>query len=394
MFRFTRVALSGLLLFVSSAHASAAQSSPPRRGTVIRVDTLGVMDRARLTTTIDFLPEKISVQRDVDLYRIVYWTVLRERPVKASGLLVLPKGQPAVRGVVAFLHGTNVTSALAPSQPGRVDGNEEAAVFGSNGYMVVLPDYIGLGESTDPQQYMLTQPTVDATLDMLRATKRVADGLRVRWNPALMLMGFSQGGHSVAAVQRALELKPLAGYQLRRSVAVAGAYALRAVSLPYAMRKNNLGYVAFMVAAYAVDQGIPLDSAFLPKIAERLPALLDGSHQMSEFAPWMMRGFPGIFRADFLRDIQENRSSWFTAALDANSVNAWVPRTPIRLYNATNDNAVSPDDATGFYEYSRARGGAVTRHSLGNLEHGESVAHAFPLTLRWFDSLSVRGKRR
>jgi Secretory lipase len=394
MFRFSRVALSGLLLFVSSAQQVAAQSSVPRRGTVIRVDTLGLMDRARLAATIDFLPEKIAVPRDVDLYRIVYWTVLRDRPVKASGLLVLPKDQPAVRGVVAFLHGTNVTSALAPSQPGRVDGNEEAAVFGSNGYMVVLPDYIGLGESTDRQQYMLAQPTVDATLDMLRASKRVAERLRVRWNPALMLMGFSQGGYSVATVQRALEQRPLAGYQLRGSVAVAGAYALRGVSLPYAMQKNNFGYVAFMVAAYAFDQGIPLDSAFLPKVAERLPELLDGTHQMADFAPWMMRGFPGIFRADFLRAIQENRSNWFTEALDANSVNAWVPRTPIRLYNGTKDNAVSPEDATGFYEYSRARGGAVTRHSLGDIEHLESVAHAFPLTLRWFDSLSVRGKRR
>lgn len=391
-----RVFLASLLVSAAGMSPTLAQPTLPstllsaRRGDVVRVDSLGVMNRAQLAEAVDFLPERVAVHGEVALYRIVYVTALHDRPVQASGLLVVPQGRTTMRGVVAFLHGTNVTAALAPSQPDRVDGNEEAAVFGGNGYVVVLPDYIGLGESTDRQAYMLAQPQVDATVDLLRAVRRVAGGMEVRWNPSLMLLGFSQGGYNVAALHRALEGLPLDGYSLRGSAAVAGAYALRREALPYALRNDGVGYVTFTVAAYAAFYGQPLESAFLPAVAARLPALLDGSHQVDEFEPVLQEGFSGVFRADFLQDLHEQRSNWFTDALESNSVDAWVPRAPMRLYNGADDSTVSPHDAEAFHNYARARGGAVSLYSFGQIGHEESAARMYEPVLAWFDSLSAR----
>lgn len=378
---------------VARSHAApVAQpaSRPARRGGLIRVDTLGSMDRAQLAAAIDFLPQKIPVRDEVSMYRIVYWTTLRDRLVQASGLLVVPRHRATARGVVAFLHGTNVTRSLAPSATERADGNEEAAVFGGNGYVVVLPDYIGLGVSTEPQPYMLAQPQVDATVDLLRAARGVVSGLTIRWNPTLLLLGFSQGGHSVAAVHRTLEAQPVRGYRLRASAAVAGAYALRRVSLPYALRQNSVGYLAMTVSAYASYYGRSLDSVFVPAVASQLPALLDGTHEVAELGPLLSGGLAGVFQPVFLRELMENRSNWFTTALDANATDGWVPRAPMRLYNGADDEAVSPDDAAAFHDFARARGGRVSLHSFGPIGHEESSARMYAPVLAWFDSLTAR----
>jgi hypothetical protein len=122
--------------------------------------------------------------------------------------------------------------------------------------------------------------------------------------------------------------------------------------------------------------------------------MLDGCHQVDEFGPLLAGGLAGVFRADFLRDLEQDRANWFTEALDANSVDAWVPRAPMRLYNGDDDEAVTPDDAKVFRDFARARGGSVTLHSLGALGHQESSAHAYAPTLRWFDSLTATRPRR
>ncbi|MCC7052671.1 MAG: hypothetical protein IT355_05350 [Gemmatimonadaceae bacterium] len=380
-----------VMAFLCITSAAAAQPSVGRadRGSVLRVDSLGEVDRGALAAFAAPLDGSIRVHGAVRMYRLVYRTVLHGRAVDASGLLVVPADRVRPRGVVLFLHGTNVTRALAPSQPDRVDGNEEAAVFGGNGYLVVLPDYLGLGESTVPQPYMIAAAQRDVSIDMLRAVRTVAGAMHTGWDPSLLLLGFSQGGHSVAAVQRELERRPLAGYRLRGAVAVAGAFALRRVSLPYTLDNNGVGYLAISVMAYCRYYGRPVSDAFAPALAQALPTLLDGNHGMDEIAPVLPEDVRALFTPAFLRQVDGREAGWFTRALDENSLDAWVPRAPLRFYNGEADTDVSRADAKRLHDFAKPRGGAVSLHSLGRVAHQESSGRMYAPVLAWFDSLSA-----
>lgn len=390
-----KIAVTAVSLALTLGHPNSQthRSAPgQQRGTLIQAESLGVVDRATLARNIDFLAEKITVQNEVELYKIVYWTVDRGRAVKASGLLAAPRTRNHVKGVVAYLHGTNIPRATAPSMPDRVDGNEEAAIFAGNGYYAVLPDYLGLGVSSGPQSYLVLQPQVDATLDMLRAVRALARQRRWPWDPALFLMGFSQGGHTLAGVHRELEQRRVAGLSVVASVSVAGAFDLRDVTVPYALEQGGLemlGFLAFVVSSYSTYYGHAIGDVLVEPYATNIPRLFDGSHPLNDIVAGLGSDARSMFQPVFLRELERRETNWFTRALDENSAYAWVPRAPMRLYFGEDDHNVSPADSRALQAYAEARGGAVTLHSLGSVGHQESLTRAYPPALRWFDSLVV-----
>lgn len=395
MKRIAGVAIAiGLLALTTGAHAAAGPAArlhqDRQRGTLIRVEPLGAMDRTRLKAIAAEFPGDIPVRNGARLFRITYWTVLKGAPTLASGLLAIPSDPSPAKGVVMYLHGTNATRALAPSQPGRIDGNEETAVFAGNGYDVVLPDYIGLGVSRIPHPYLIVQPQVDASIDLLRAVRRVRADLRVQGAPNLFMMGFSQGGQVAAGLHRALEQRPLAGYRLRGSVGVAGPYDLRRASLPKAIEsrcRQCVGYLAWAAYAYATYYGHPLGQALKPEYVGVVPKLFDGSKSAAEIGSALPDDPEDMFQPPFLRAMRASGDNWFTRALTRNETFAWSPVAPFRLYFGDDDIDVSPSASRAFFEYARQHGGDVSLHPLARADHEASASLAYAPALNWFDDL-------
>lgn len=364
------------------------------RGELIQLEALGPLERARLQQIASEFPGKIAVAGGASLYRVVYWTPYRGRLVAASGLYAVPAGAATAKGTVVYLHGTQITRAASPSQPQRVDGNEETAVFAGNGYEVVLPDYIGLGVSTEPQAYLIAAAQVDATLDLLRAVRSASIGLGRGAAPSLYLMGFSQGGQSAAAVHRALEREPLAGYRLRGSIGIAGPYDLRALVVnkltpAHAAAPNNAGYFAFIANAYSGHYGHALDETLTAEYAAAVPALFDGSKTPEQLAPVLPEDARRLFRPEFLHALQADQDNWLTRALDENRTDHWAPVAPFRIYYGDDDSDVLPQSAKTFYAYAKAHGGNVSLHALGAVDHWNSAALTYAPALAWFDALSA-----
>lgn len=277
---------------------AAAVSYKTQRGTVISVESLGKLSQEKLQNMAAELPGEIAVTQGVELFRVSYWTIFKGKPTKASGLFAVPQGGVPVKGVMMYLHGTNNTRALSPSQPDRADGDAEAAVFGGNGYYVVLPDYIGLGVSREPHPYIITKPLVDDSIDILRAVRQIAKDRKFNWSPKLFMMGFSQGGQVVAGVHRELDRHPIGDYRLKGSVAVAGPYELRKTSLPKAIDNECLkcvGYLAWGAYAYASYYGHPLREALKPAYVHVVPKLFDGSRTVAEIGAALPRSLKTCF---------------------------------------------------------------------------------------------------
>lgn len=382
---------TGCMSIPPASHITAQRSD--KRGAIIAVASLGAMDRQKLQAIASEFPGGISVANGAELFRITYWTMLKDRSVAASGLLAIPAGVSAPKGMVMYLHGTNATRALAPSQPDRVDGNEEAAVFAANGYYVVLPDYIGLGESKIPHPYLLVRPQVDASVDLLRAVRQFAAERHLHWSSDLFLMGFSQGGQVVSGVHRALQRQGVEGYHLKGSVGIAGPYDLRNTSLPKAFEnacRQCVGYLAWATYAYSAYYGEPLGSALTPEYAALVPRLFDGSHGAQEISSALPDNPADIFQPQFLAAIQSAKGNWFTKAMDENETYRWIPKAPFRLYFGEDDVDVTPASSRALFDYAKQKGGNVSLHSLGAVDHQESAALSYAPALKWFDALSQR----
>lgn len=368
---------------------------PDTPGSFVRLEPLETMDLDRARSIARQFPGGIAVRNGAKLYRMTYWTQVHDRPVLASGLISIPDdGQPP-KGVVAYLHGTNTTRARAPSQPDRVDGDEESAVFAGNGYILMAPDYVGLGVSSEPQAYVVTAAQVDASLDFLRASRTALMQLDLWTPPSLFLMGFSQGGQTAAGLHRALERQAAPGYWLRGSVAIAAPYELRELLRqklrpPASANPNNIGYVAFAAQAYATYYGHPLDGMLTPEYARALPVLFDGTKTPEEISAALPRDARRLFQPRFLANFLASDRNWFARALADNQTWRWTPVAPFRIYAGLDDTDVPPQVASVFENYARSHGGHVERYPLAGADHQASAAMAYAPALAWFDSLRAK----
>jgi len=151
------------------------------------------------------LANTFPTQYGVSLYRVRYWTTGADASLTvASGLVAFPRGS-RLRGVVSFQHGTASERVSAPSAPDPSNGVLAAAAFAGRGYLLVAPDYVGLGVSAVPHPYLHADSEADAVVDLLRAARDVVAAAGADWPDALLLTGFSQGGHATLAAQRLLE---------------------------------------------------------------------------------------------------------------------------------------------------------------------------------------------
>ncbi|MCX4775950.1 lipase family protein [Streptomyces sp. NBC_01264] len=120
------------------------------------------------------------------------------RPVAASGLVTVPHGPAPAGGrpVAAVDHGTmGIGTACAPSRIPAFAGLQDASPVGkllARGFVVVQPDYIGLGVTGVRHPYLDGESAAYATLDIVRAARSIDPGS----GTTTLLYGGSQGGHA------------------------------------------------------------------------------------------------------------------------------------------------------------------------------------------------------
>jgi pimeloyl-ACP methyl ester carboxylesterase len=335
----------------------------------------------------DLLPTRYGIS----LYRVRYWTTGADASLTvASGLVAFPRAD-RLRGVVSFQHGTASARASAPSTPDPSNGVLAAAAFAGRGYLLVAPDYVGLGASTLPHPYLHADSEADAVVDLLRAARDVVAAAGMDWPDALLLTGFSQGGHATLAAQRSLEAAPIDGLTVMAAAPIAGPFDLAAISFPFALeggsRASSL-YLAYMVNAYSNIYGEALASALREPYASTVPNLFDGMHGGDEIEAALPTRPREMFHEEFLNTYEHGQPNWLRERLTENGLYEWSPRAPIRLYFGSLDVDVSPRDADAEARRLSERGGDVTTVSVGAADHERSVLLAVPMLLAWFDELT------
>ncbi len=344
----------------------------------------------RLARTFTELPGDVPIHTGASLYRLTYWTRdWNGAPVQASGLLALPHHRP-MRGIVSYQHGTTTLREQVPSYA-SVDGRVAAAAFAGARYLLLAPDYLGLGESNGIHPYLHADSAANAGIDLIRAAYEFTRDKGIDWPPQLNLLGFSEGGHATAAMQRRIEAEGVPGTSIVAAATAAAPFDLANVSFPFALggtAKSHAVYLGYMVRAYAQIYGQPLGSVLEPPFDTAVVTLFDGAHDDDAIKAVLPSDPRAMFLPAFLAAFDAGEPTWLSRALAANEVFDWAPAAPLRLYYGTADTDVAARDSIAAAAAMKALDGHVQAINVGPLDHEESAFEAVWHIRFWFDALN------
>ena len=335
---------------------------------------------------------------DVLIYRIQYQTVGgANEPTTASGALMVPSGLGSgctgARPIVLYAHGTSTDRAFTMTDLSNGEALALAAVFASQGYIVVAPNYAGYDTSSLPYHpYLIAAQQSKDMIDALKAARTalpLASATLTSDSGQLFVAGYSQGGYVAMATQRAMEA---AGMTVTAAAPMSGPYALAAFADAVFYGQVNGGApisTTLLLTAYQAAYGniyaTPGD-VFEPQYATGIESLLPTTLTRSELyaqgllpqyalfsatppaaqfaantpattpanlAEVFAAGFGtgnlilNSYRLSYLEDAQANPDGGFPAvttgltatapqlpwrqALQRNDLRNWVPMAPVQL---------------------------------------------------------------
>jgi hypothetical protein len=388
-----RAAASALWLMGCSADELdiAAVGRLDYAGRVSRIETLGRYSSSEASLLFRAAGNHavVSTENSYFLYRVTYPTAAVHAGVTTvSGLVAVPATR-RIKGIVSWQHGTNTDRQNSISKPSIPEGLGVSALFASDGFMVVAPDYIGLGVSHDMQAYYHWPSTVSSVVDLLLIAQIMLDSIAVDPDRDLYLAGFSQGGGATAAVQRFLEANNPTGLRLRGAATMAAEFNPAEIGLRNAIASDNPFYLAFLLVAFADVYGQSLDRVVQEPYNSQLASWFDGSHDQAFFDQHLPRHVNQLLTAQFLRAEEAGAEDppWFYDALRLARTDDYAPQAPLRIHFGSQDSIVIPDEARAAFTHMQALAGNVELVDVGPYNHDQIVLHSLPSIQRWFDSL-------
>ena len=360
---------------------------------------------------------------DVEAYRVIYKTEAAnpyKEKVWASGVVFVPKGMDRPAPMATYLHGTIGSEGEAPSQVAAETGGsngtliEDQTLFGwvlaTDGYIAVLPDYIGLGDEDigdNFHPFMHARSEASATIDMLYAVRKVLTDINIPFQKRIFLSGYSQGGHAVLAAQREIESRKThsAEFDIAISVPASGAYCLSSIQRKFLVNNpdyTNPGHLPYLVFGYKEAYGMrfyPDLTKVFEKEPETIKALYDQQLNIEEIDrelemihPGLLSNWKIMFTNEFREDFETNWCFWrcpqIIRALRDNDVVDWKPRAKTRMIFCFGDEVVAPENTLAAYLIFLSVHNAedVIPISLGINEHTACAIPSLVLTKFLFDA--------
>lgn len=170
----------------------------------------------------------LDAKYNITLYKILYNA---EHPIhgmiQASGAIAIPEVGGSELPLAVYQHGTTFNWDGVPSYMSLE--HYLGSVFSASGYVSLMPDYLGLGDSPFMHPYSHGQSTANAGRDMIRAFAELAPELGIVWNEEIFITGYSQGGHGAMALFKALEEDHCDEFKVTACSALSGAYSISGI---------------------------------------------------------------------------------------------------------------------------------------------------------------------
>jgi pimeloyl-ACP methyl ester carboxylesterase len=327
---------------------------------------------------------KPLVVSDVNVYKIIYKTTINGNQIEASGLVSVPS-TPGDYPVLSFQNGTNTVNAYSPSEFAINYPYQLVEILASMGYIVVMADYPGFGESYNiPHPYLVAEPTVSSLIDMLYAVKELSvselDGITLIND--YYLLGYSQGGWATLELHKAIEQDFSNDFNLKGSVCGAGPYNIFLLmqgmlnSTTYPM-PIYIGYIINAYTAYGQFTN-PVTDILNEPYASRLSSLYNGILDSDEINARLTTSLSGLITPGFLSGFASSaKYTTVREALSRNSIAPWKSVKPLLLIHGEKDTSVNPSATETMYTAMIQAGTSVDickKVIIPGVGHGDGIA--------------------
>ncbi|MGQ3015563.1 MAG: lipase family protein, partial [Flavobacteriales bacterium] len=336
-------------------------------------------------------------QYKIDVYRLLYNTVGPDSitPVVASGLMVLPKDKGCGSTILSYQHGTMTRRVDAPSY--RQGEWILGVAMGSEGYVGLLPDYLGLGLDTSmvhPYQHARSEAT--AVIDHIRAAREACVQLSYPLNGQVLLTGYSQGGHATMATHKMIQGSFSSEFNVTASVPMSGPYSMSGVMKDVMLSSQPYPapyYLPYVLFSFRNVYGVyPNASDFLVAPYDVvLPPLFNGVYGSGTIDNAMPNVPKNILKQAVLDSFTNDPNHIFRQLLDENDVYKWVPQVPVHMLYCEGDNSVPFENSIVAYDYMTNAGATkVSKNNVNSaLDHGECAQFAMLEMRTFFDTLRM-----
>lgn len=291
----------------------------------------------------------------------------------ASGLVSFPQtSEPTVFPMACFQHGTVAGRDDVPSN--LAGGFELGAAFASNGYIVVSPDYIGLGESPGVHPYVHAESEASAAVDLLLATREfIEEQESLILSDQLFISGYSQGGHAAMALQQEIETNQSDLFTVTASAPMSGPYSISESMIDFTLGNSEyftVGYIAWLTIGYnrAYPQALEeftVERVFRPEFVADVNEFKDETIDLWTLNDRMISTLVNntglvlprnTLQDDILDGILNDPTHPLSVALELNDTYNFVTETPTNLYYCEGDDQVTFENALLAEEIMTANG--------------------------------------
>jgi pimeloyl-ACP methyl ester carboxylesterase len=286
--------------------------------------------------------------------------------------------------MLSFQNGTNTMNAFAPSEYPLNYSFQLIELLASTGYIVLIADYPGFGESASvTHPYLVKEPTVQSLVYMLYAVKELGNGELpgVTVNNECYLLGYSQGGWATLALHKALELDYKDDFTLRGSACGAGPYNISLllsgmVNLATYPQPYYLGYILNAYSKYGQFTN-PISDLFKEPYASRVGTMYNGTMTSDQINAQLTTSIADLMNADFLSGYSSSaKYSTVRSSLEANSIAAWHGYKPLLLLHGSADldvNPVSTEDMYSAMIGAGTSGDIIKKVIVPNVNHTQGI---------------------
>jgi pimeloyl-ACP methyl ester carboxylesterase len=389
--------IAGLLLSCGDDAGSNHTPAPARTYLVSATATQDIpletlLSFAKLSGHKEF---EALVKYGVKTYTMVYKTTYQGKTIEASGLLYVPQQLEQPAPLISLQHGTTFVKDDAPSVSGSFTGME---YFASAGYIAIMPDYIGYGQSAHIfHPYYVEQYSAGAVIDMIKSAKEFLADENIHFTDQLFLAGYSEGGYVTLAAAHELDTNPTHGLSVTAVAAGAGGYDLTEMLHSVITQPHYAypSYLAFVLMSYntTFNWNLPLTYFFQDKYAQALNTYMNGQHHGSYINSKLTTQVSALLNPDLLKRLKTPEGeATLKAALQENSVTGWSTGIPIRLYHGTRDEIIPYQNSEITLEHFKAAGStSVDLTLISGGTHGSSFVPMLQQFVPWFESLRKPG---
>lgn len=308
----------------------------------------------------DFVSYLNSFNVGLKGYKITYYTKNENSAlVKATGLLMYPNVNMKLSTVVSD-HGTTDSRHNVPSnfKGALTAGFVVELSYVLNGYILMAPDYVGMGDGDGVHPYVDYATESGATIDFVTAANKALAQLGIKRYDEYFLAGYSQGAHAAMSTLKRLNISNPGNLKFKYAYMGDGPYDMSETTLKKGVLEkdiypfssflanvlnscNNTGY-----KAYTNDISEVISAEYLDKYNYHV--IQDNGGLL--WGPFIWRK---LFTTNFVNDVTSNPNHKFRQCLKPKDVYDWYNKTPMTLGHSSVDLAIPPENTSKTIDVQR-----------------------------------------